>query len=110
MEKHKRKIMILTPGLITLIKMLMFIPVKVSGGFAGEMYNEHVSLFKIMESKNMPEDVDWIYYDLLAGKYIFEGIVALIMGIILAFLICMLIEKIKQRKGFSDTEQEEIEF
>ncbi len=109
MEKYKKNICIFVPGILVLLKMLLWIPVIVSGGFAGETYQEYVSLFEIISNKNMPLDADYISYDLLKGRYILEGIFFLLIGIVLVKIIFIIIEKIKSKKSFPQPE-EDIEF
>ena len=92
----KKYLSLVIPGIITIIKCLLFIPVHVSGGIAGLSEVKHIPINYLLEDKELSQNcIDCINYTLHTNKFIVEGIITFVIS----FGILLIIVKLKNKKG-----------
>ena len=88
MYKKKRIIYSISPLIIFILKMIILIPVNISGGVAGVNYIARIDLFTILKNKYFCTNcVDTFNYDILFSTYLIEGALVLLISIIIVYII-----------------------
>lgn len=92
----KKYLYLVIPGVITVVKSLLFVPIYVSGGIAGLSEVEHLPINYLFENKELSQNcIDCINYTLHTTRFIIEGIITFVIS----FILLLIIVKIKNRKG-----------
>ncbi|MBQ6497738.1 MAG: hypothetical protein IJI58_03385 [Bacilli bacterium] len=96
----KKYLYLVIPGIITIIKCLLFVPVHVSGGIAGLNEVKYFPIVYLFEDAALSTDcVDCIYTTLHTSRFILEGIITFSISFILLLIIVKLKNKKKRKKG-----------
>lgn len=88
MYKKKKIIYGSIPFIILILKMLILIPVNISGGMAGVNYIARVDLLTILKNNYFCTScVDTFNYDILISTYLIEGVLVLLVSSIIIYII-----------------------
>ena len=92
----KRYLYLVIPGVITIIKCLLFIPVYVSGGIAGLSEVEHLPIHYLIEDEELSHGcIDCIEYTFQTNRFIVESIITFAIS----FIILLIIDKLRTKKN-----------
>lgn len=96
----KKYLYLVIPGIITIIKSLLVVPVYVSGGIAGLSEIQHLPISYLFEDGELSKDcIDCMNITLHTGRFIIEAVITFAISFILLLIIVKLKNKKKRKKG-----------
>ena len=95
----KRYLYFVIPGVITIIKCLLFVPVYVSGGIAGLSEVQHLPIDYLFEDSELTKNcIDCITTTLQTGRFIIEGIITFAISFIIVVIVGKLVNRSEERR------------
>lgn len=95
----KRYLYLIIPGVITIIKCLLFVPVYVSGGIAGLSEVQHLPINYLFEDSELTKNcIDCITTTLHTSRFIIEGIITFAISFIIVVIVGKLVNKKSNKK------------
>ena len=97
MLKNKR--IIIVPIIITIIKTILFVPTRVTGGIAGinKLQYKTIIIF-LTNNQECNKIIDGLCYKILTNKYIIESITIFIISFIITIIIYKIPQNIRSDK------------
>lgn len=95
----KRYLYLIIPGIVTIIKCLLFVPAYVSGGIAGLSEVQHLPINYLFEDSELSQNcIDCINYTLHTSRFIIEGIITFVVSFIIVVIVGKLVNKKSHKK------------
>lgn len=100
-KKPKKGKAFRVPIIVLVIKLLFFIPIHFTGGFAGRDSYGHISVFHYLKYLiRGKHGVDYYDYHLMWGKMILEAILVFVLALIIWFIVYIIfIDKKGEKKN-----------